>query len=135
MTQRQTRQVRFKWLYFGLGWGFFGLGLLGAFLPLLPTTVFMILALWAFARSSPRFHDWLYTHPVFGPPLQRWHRHGVIPSSAKIAAVAVMAASMGWIVWRQTLPVWAIGLTAVVMAGVAVFIVTRPGRAPEASDR
>lgn len=135
MTQENSRFTRFKWLYFGLGWGFFGLGLLGAFLPLLPTTVFMILALWAFARSSPRFHDWLYAHPVFGPPLQRWHRHGVIPTSAKVLALAVMSVSLGWIVWRETLPVWAISLTVVVMAGAAIFIVTRPGRAPHETER
>jgi len=130
MTRQQFRQGRLRWLYFGLGWGFFGLGLLGAFLPLLPTTIFMILALWAFARSSPRFHDWLYGHPVFGPPLQRWHRHGVIPTAAKVAAIAVMAASLGWMVWTGAMPGWALTTTGILLAAVATFIITRPGRAP-----
>ena len=56
----------------GLGWTFFALGLLGTVLPLVPTTPFMLLALWAFSVGSERFHRWLYHHPVFGPPLRRW---------------------------------------------------------------
>jgi uncharacterized membrane protein YbaN (DUF454 family) len=67
----------------GLGWTFFGIGLVGTLLPLVPTTPFMLLALWAFSIGSERFHRWLYHHPVFGPPLQRWQRDRVIPLWAK----------------------------------------------------
>ncbi|VAW74625.1 Hypothetical protein DUF454, partial [hydrothermal vent metagenome] len=73
-----------KALYFVLGISFFSLGAVGAVLPGLPTTVFMLLALWAFSRSSKRFHDWLYHHPLFGPSLQQWHEHQIIPKNAKI---------------------------------------------------
>jgi len=51
-----------KPLYFLLGWCFFGLGAVGTVVPGLPTTPFMLLALWAFSKSSQHFHDWLYTH-------------------------------------------------------------------------
>src|SRR3546814_9486288 len=60
----------------------------------MPTTVFLLIALWAFARGSPRFHTWLYTHPRFGPPLQAWDRHGVIRPGAKVVAIVAMAASL-----------------------------------------
>ena len=70
-------------LYFCLGIGFFGLGVLGVLLPGLPTTPFMVLAAWAFARSSRRFHNWLTTHHLFGPPIQRWQAHRVIPRPVK----------------------------------------------------
>ena len=66
-------------LLFVLGCLFFVTGFVGVFVPVLPTTPLMLLALWCFARSSNRFHDWLYTHRVFGPPLQQYRRHRVIP--------------------------------------------------------
>ena len=74
-------------LLFILGWLLFGLGFVGAFVPVLPTTPLMLLALWCFARSSNRFHDWLYAHQVFGPPLQQYREHRVIPLVAKCVAV------------------------------------------------
>ena len=81
-------------LFFILGWLLFGLGFVGAFVPVLPTTPLMLLALWCFSRSSDRFHDWLYTHKIFGPPLQQWQEHRVIPLAAKLIAVFFMAASL-----------------------------------------
>lgn len=80
-------------LYFLLGWCFFGLGAVDTVVPRLPTTPFMLLALWAFSKTSQRFHNWLYSHALFGPPLQRCHSHGVIPFNAKLLAVATMAVS------------------------------------------
>lgn len=88
----ERRRVRH--LFFALGWVFFLLGVLGFLLPVMPGTVFMILALWAFSRSSRRFHRWLYTHRWFGPPLQRWVEHRVVPWSARIVAYGSMLASL-----------------------------------------
>ncbi len=119
-----------RWIYFSLGWVFFGLGVLGAFLPVLPTTPLMILALWAFSKSSPRFHDWLYTHKIFGPPLQRWQEHRVIPVIAKIAAVGAMTASLAYLVFFTATPWLYLMLTAVLMAAGATYILTKPSRAP-----
>lgn len=108
-----------------LGWFMVGLGVVGAFLPIMPTTVFMLIALWAFSKSSPRFRTWLYTHPRFGPPLQAWERDGAISPRVKVAAILTMAVSFavaaalasGWIVPA---------IVGAVLAAVAAFLVTRP---------
>ncbi len=85
-----------------------------------------MLALWAFSKSSERFHDWLYNHPRLEPPLRDWREHGVIPLRAKILAVLVMAISLAWITFgiaeSWVLPV----AVAACLIPVAIFIVTRP---------
>jgi len=86
-------------LYFILGWCFFVTGAIGAVLPVLPTTPFMLLALWAFSRSSQRFHDWLYHHRLFGPPLQAWQQYRVIPRTAKMMSVSVMLLSCSYLLF------------------------------------
>ena len=100
----------------------------------LPTTPFMLIALWCFARSSKRFHDWLYHHRLFGPPLRKWDRYGVIPVSAKVFACSAMSASLVYIVFFRDLPGYLVALTAVVMAYGAWFILTKPSYVPTDGD-
>ena len=76
--------------YLGLGWCCVGLGFAGVFIPGLPTTVFILIASYLFARSSPRFHQWLLDHRWFGPPLRRFRASGGMPRSAKNAALTAM---------------------------------------------
>lgn len=71
------------------------LGLLGLFLPLLPTTPFMLLAAACYARASLGFYRWLTGHPLFGPPILEWRRHRAIPYRAKRAGVLLMALTFG----------------------------------------
>lgn len=107
-------------------WLFVAIGLVGVFLPILPTTPFLILAATLFARSSPRFERWLLEHPRFGQPLTDWRREGAIAKRAKIASVSLMAVSYA-MVWLVGPPqIWlklAIGL---ILVGCAVFVLTRP---------
>ena len=109
------------------GWLCVALGFVGIFVPGLPTVPFLLLALWAFSRSSQKFHDWLYTHPRLGPPLRDWREHGVIPTRTKLIAVTVMAISLAWITFgiaeSWVLPV----VVAACLVPPALFIVTRPG--------
>ena len=90
-------------LYFILGWLFFGIGGIGAFLPVLPTTPFMLLSLWAFSRSSQRFHDWLYHHRFFGPPLQHWKQDKVIPLAAKVMSITMMLLSCSYLLFFSSI--------------------------------
>src|SRR5688572_16287421 len=82
--------------YFWLALGFLatGCGIAGAVLPLVPTTPFMLLAAYAFAKSSPRFHGWLVNHPRFGPLIVNWQRNGSIDPRSKRMAMALMAAAL-----------------------------------------
>ena len=69
------------------------LGLIGIIIPGMPTTVFLIIAAWAFSKCSERFHKWLWNHPRFGLSIQYWHNHRVIPKNAKILASSMMIVS------------------------------------------
>jgi hypothetical protein len=72
-----------------------GLGLLGVFLPLLPTTPLVLLAAACFARGSDRFHDWLLGHPVAGPLIRQWRETRSMPKRAKALALGLMALTFG----------------------------------------
>lgn len=130
MAGAKRRSETKRFVYMGLGWFFFGVGALGAFLPVLPTTPFMILALWAFTKSSERLRRWLYTHRVFGPPLQQWNEHRVIPAQAKMVALGTMSLSLAYLVIFSGLTWPWIALSAALMAFGAYFILTKPSRAP-----
>jgi uncharacterized membrane protein YbaN (DUF454 family) len=118
-----------RYLLFLLGWGSLGLGGLGLLLPLMPSTIFLLLALWAFSKSSPTFHRWLFTHPWLGRSLRAWHTHRAIPRKAKVVAVATMGGSVLYVTLYVAtdwlLPV----LLSGGLAGIAVYILTRPGHA------
>ena len=116
---------------FILGLLLFGLGCVGVFVPVLPTTPLMLLALWCFARSSQRFHDWLYTHRIFGPPLQQYRKHQVIPVVAKSAALVFMTASLVYLFVFLQIAVWVKALIAGAMALGAWFILSKPSFPPE----
>ncbi|NNJ75198.1 MAG: YbaN family protein [Anderseniella sp.] len=109
-----------------LGVAFVGLGFLGVFLPLLPTTPFLLLALACFARSSPAIHDWLINHRMLGPYIVDWERDRSIPFGAKITSVVMMSASFAWLALGTNAPAIAIWMTGVILICVAVYIVTRP---------
>ncbi|MBX3567446.1 MAG: YbaN family protein [Rhizobiaceae bacterium] len=118
-----SSSVRLLWLTAGLACA--ALGLAGIALPLLPTTPFMILAAFCFARSSERLHRRLLDHPRVGPAIRDWNRHGAIATKAKLLAasamvLALLVSVLAGIAW------WIVAAQAAVMAGAAAFVLTRP---------
>ena len=111
-------------LYLAAGWASLGLGAIGAFLLLLPTVPFVILAAFCFARSSPRLEAWLVTHPQFGHHIVAWRTKGAISRKGKIAATAAFAFS---IVLAAIFSPWPWVMLPVVAAAVTGgWIWTRP---------
>lgn len=107
------------------GWLSFALGFIGVFLPLLPTVPFMLLAAYCFARGSDRFHEWLITHPRFGPPILDWQERGTISRKAKIMAGITIGMTFGVSV-ALGLKVWILALQALILGCVCLFLFTRP---------
>jgi uncharacterized membrane protein YbaN (DUF454 family) len=122
------------WLLLGVGAS--ACALAGVALPLVPTTPFLLLAAFAFARSSPRLHAWLTEHRRFGPLIDDWRRYRGIARRAKIASVGAMAITL-MPTWLLGLPPWLLILHAAILAGVAAFIVSCPDapRRPHAGGR
>ena len=97
----------------------------GAILPLLPTTPFVLVAVYAFARSSRRLTRWLLRHRYFGPLIENWRRYGAIDRRVKIVSVSVMAA-LPFLTWLIGAPYWALGAQIVVLIAAASFVLSRP---------
>lgn len=112
-------------LYLLIGWVMVALAVAGAVLPVLPTTPFLLVAAWAFAKASPALDRWLHTHPRFGPFLTDWRNHGAIPRRGKVAAVVGMIVSWLVVLLVSGNPV-ALAASGLTMACVAVYVVTRP---------
>ena len=118
-------------IFIGLGWLFVALGVIGLIMPMMPGAVFLIIAAWCFARSSPRFEAWLLNHPRLGKPLRDWRAAGAIPRSGKIFACVGMA--MGFSVFcysvEPSLPLAAV--VALGFSACAAYVVSRPAMADQ----
>lgn len=116
--------------FLALGWASVGLGIVGVIFPVLPTTPFLLVALWAFSRSSPELAERIRNNPRLGPYIRDWEEFGVIPPKAKLLAMAMMAGSFAYLWFGTAAPAWAAILVAAILAAIAAYILTRPGRRP-----
>lgn len=115
--------MRIFWLILGLV--SVACGLVGVVLPLLPTVPFLLLAAICFANSSPHLHHWLVTHQTFGPMIRDWQDSGAIRPGAKRLATLSVVLVFG-LSLALAAPIYVLGLQAVVLSGVMIFIWTRP---------
>jgi uncharacterized membrane protein YbaN (DUF454 family) len=109
-------------------------GIVGIVLPLVPTTPFILLAAFAFARSSPRLQVWIESHRTFGPMIDNWRRYGSISRRVKYLSVALMAATFALSLALQ-FPLWLLALHGAILLAVALFMLTRPDGPPPGSGR
>jgi len=94
----EVRKHRLLWVrlaFAALGTLFLLLGIIGAFLPIMPTTPFLLLATACYAKSSRRFYNWLMNQPAFGPLIVEWRTYRSIPWRIKLVAIATMILTFG----------------------------------------
>lgn len=115
------RQKIQKTLFMTLGFMFIALGVLGIFLPLLPTTPFIILAALFFSKSSQRYHQWLLENKVFGPILRNWECSRCIPRFAKILSFSMIAVFGS--ISIVTLPFLWLKIITVLLIGYACYFI------------
>ena len=121
-----------RMILISLGWLCVGLGFIGIFVPGIPTTIFLIIALWAFTKSSKKLRNWLLNHKRFGPILNNWQQHKVVPRRAKILMVVLMSlASILFYYSLQNLYL-TIGLV-IILVLVAIYVISLPSKIPENS--
>lgn len=112
-------------MFLGVGFASLALGLVGLFLPIVPTVPFLVVSVWAFQRSDRRLERWLLKHEKVGPPLRLWKEHGAISRRSKVVATLTMSAgavgalfTLPWLAGKLVL--WSLLLAA------TVFVWTRP---------
>ncbi|MEP9377983.1 YbaN family protein [Aquabacter sp. CN5-332] len=120
-------QVIWRRTVFATGCLFLILGAIGMVVPMLPGTVFLILAAWCFARTSPRFEAWLVNHRYLGPSVRRWQETGAIPLPVKLLALTSFVGT--WTgSWYVGAPSYVLIPLAILFVVLAAFMVTRPSR-------
>ena len=113
-----------------LAWVSLALGIIGAFLPVMPTVPFVLLSAFAAARGSERLHVWLIAHPGFGPMIRDWQAYGAVSRKAKWAATVTMLACAGVLLAIMLLTgshrAWMVALPITCMVVVGTWLWLRP---------
>jgi uncharacterized membrane protein YbaN (DUF454 family) len=113
-----------------LGLTLVALGIVGIMLPVMPTTIFFILALTCFTHSSPALANWLLNHPRYGVTLQQWQAHKVVPTKAKyFAAIGMLTGFI--LLLNSTAPNWVVYLVAAIEIAVMIYLILRPSQPPK----
>lgn len=130
MMRAMGEHPRFRWAWWLLAYASLGVGIVGIFVPGLPTTVFILIAAWAATRGSRRLEQRLLAHPRFGPVIVNWRRHGAVSRRAKWAASVTMLACtailLGVMVAVPSHRGWMVVLPIACMGAVALWLWRRP---------
>ena len=122
-----------RWVYFAFGAISVVMGVIGIFLPLWPTTCFLLFAGWCFARSSPRAERWLHENRLFGRYLRDYRERGIISRRMRATSVTTMWTFMGlsaFLLWEQ---LWLVALLALIGGAVTLHLYSLPTTAPAPS--
>lgn len=113
-------------VYLTLGWLSFALGVIGIFLPLMPTTVFWILAVWLWSRGAPHLMEKVYNNPRYGPSVESFMLHGVVSRKGKY--IAIMSMAISYIILQIIAgPGLLVSLgVAILLISVAIWLFLRP---------
>lgn len=116
-----------KIIYNIVGGASLSLGIIGAFLPLIPSTCFILLATWAYSKSSPTFHAWLYYKSPFAKSIQDWQQYRVIPTKVKwIAAVSIAVSySITMLFIENVYVLFTVGIS---LLGLLAYLFSKPGQ-------
>ena len=109
-----------------------GLGVLGMFLPLLPTTVFLLMAAYCYSHSSERFHTWLINNRLFGSYIRNYKSGKGISMRQKVSTIAILWASIGFSIWAIGASIWIDLLLLAIAVGVTIHLVLIRTYRPEA---
>ena len=123
MTNERSTWQKILWML--LAYVTLAIALIGALLPILPTTPFLLVAVWAGSHASSKFKWWLLRHKHFGPGLRDWYRDKAIAKRAKIAAVTVITVSWIIIILNGS-PAGVIVFTGLIFIGCISFLLSRP---------
>jgi len=128
------RQSRWRWLWWVLAYASLGMGIVGIFVPGLPTTVFILIAAYAATRGSRRLRRYLLRHPRFGPSIRDWQAHGAVSRRGKWAATVAMSACaailLAVMLTAHAHRAWMVAVPMACMAGVAIWLWRRPEPPP-----
>ena len=125
-AEHQPRQVHnplVRWLLIAAGSIFVGIGVLGIFLPLLPTTVFFLIAAACYGKSSPAAYRWLLHNRYFGKYIRNYQEHRGATVGTKVTAITTLWAGIGFSTYLLQPAPWLIGLLAVIAIGVSTYLV------------
>jgi uncharacterized membrane protein YbaN (DUF454 family) len=130
MNIRPSKQnTLFRYLFLAFGHLFLLVGIIGVFVPILPTTPFLLLTAWCYSHGSETFEHWLLNQKYLGPPVVAWRTHRVVRPRAKILAGAVITSSLLWVWINEQIPlVGKIAMTVTVIP-ILLFILTRKNSA------
>ena len=123
-----------RYIYMGIGFFCVGMAYIGVITPGIPFSIFLVIAAWAFAKSSPKMEKWLYNHPWFGKFLTNWNKKRVFPTRGKYLMVAMMASTLV-ITYHLTANLNAIFWSGGFMALVAIWAWRYPGSVEEDNRR
>jgi len=126
LAENNKKHPVITWILLAVGWLSVVLGVIGIFLPLLPTTPFLLLAAACFVRSSPRFYQWLVEHPKLGKYVLHYLNGEGIPMRAKVIAIGMIWVTMSISAWLVVPVIWGKLTLLAIGLSVSIYIYRQP---------